>query len=446
MGSEYPILKEFNRGGYGTIFKVTFEDGETVALKRLDHKDETIRRRFEREVRIMLKLDHPNVVKILKVALDVDPPFFLMPFAECNLHAILSDLRIDETRRINIFKQILDGVQYLHQNQIIHRDLKPQNILIFPGDRVAICDLGLGMMINRDSTVLTAQGEQLGTLSYAAPEQINCDCEATYTADIYTLGKILYTMTSQLPIHPVPNTAVLRGPYAYIINKCLKPIPADRYQTIDELKNDLLTLFIPNDYGDKTPTQEAKEIISDIVDPNQRNQINEHLERLVIIFYSNQEDQDLYTEVFPRLPDFVLSEWVKLYSTEFHEILSQFDNYVSDDLVFDYCDVVANFYRKVFMYTKDFEILELITNRLLIMGASHNRYHVRDTLVGLTSLITSTEIAMVFKNAFERYPGYTVWSFSNIGSLNSFHPIIRTCINTLRRPPVLASPDDDLPF
>jgi serine/threonine protein kinase len=147
---------------------------------------------------------HKHVVPILGYNLQVDAPFFVMPLAEANLRERLQEIAGKQDRAASIFHQVLDCLEYAHDNGIIHRDLKPENILFFPDvdDWVMIADFGLGKRLDFESLTITRSHESLGTAAYMPPEQCLDLKRVDRRADIFSLGKILYEMlTGDLPIH-----------------------------------------------------------------------------------------------------------------------------------------------------------------------------------------------------------------------------------------------------
>jgi serine/threonine protein kinase len=138
-----------------------------------------------------------------------------------------------------IFKQLLSGLEYAHQMHVIHRDIKPENILIFENDNVKIGDFGLGKMLDTDTLgpALTRSSENsLGTLSYAAPEQIKSFKDADHRADIYALGKTLFHMVTNKcppPFYTDLSLDVIEPKYRSFINICTQSDPESRFQTVE---------------------------------------------------------------------------------------------------------------------------------------------------------------------------------------------------------------------
>ena len=432
--STIKLESKINSGGFGEVFRATIvDDGKKVAVKRLlkPYSSDDVKR-FGREVRIMSKLDHPNIIKVILSNLESDPPVFVMPLAECNLNDILLDLRQNEERRRFIFQQILEGVQYAHEAGVIHRDIKPQNILIMKGDRVAITDFGIGKFLIRDTTTLTMQGDQFGTIAYAAPEQLADFSQADNRSDIYALGKILYQMLTSRPVFPIPNLTGLEGKYVYIIQKCIDNDPDKRYQTVGELIADF-QLLTQKEFNIESPTQLAQKMVGEIVDPFSEAVDSKGLAELTKLFLENPDNQDLYLEVLPKMPDEIISKLIISHNTSFLSIIQTYDGYVTGNLTFSYCDTVARFYEKIFWEVDNFAVKRMVFSRLLDMGCLHNRYYVRDVMAKMVHEIKDVGLARLALDVYRNNINATKWVSASI-NLDKVHPLIRDGIREINKP------------
>ncbi|MEC9094835.1 MAG: serine/threonine-protein kinase [Planctomycetota bacterium] len=168
-----------------------------VALKILPQdvsKDNTIYIRFEREMIILGKLDHPNVVKYYGGGQHDDSLFYAMEKIEggtlrqfINKHGKLT---CQET--VNYGIRICSALQYLHNYGIVHRDVKPANIFITYDGEIKLGDFGIAF--DSGETELTESGLIVGSYAYMAPEQIRGDQQADARADLYAFGCVLFEM------------------------------------------------------------------------------------------------------------------------------------------------------------------------------------------------------------------------------------------------------------
>jgi tRNA A-37 threonylcarbamoyl transferase component Bud32 len=239
-------LQLIGSGGFGTVYKAILrKTGQVVAIKELDvstlgfsgtnsHEE---RKRFEREVKIQSSLDHPNVLPVIECDLNAAIPWFAMPLASCCMGEIISDLRGNLERINKLFQQVLTGIAYAHYNNVIHRDLKPENILLFENDLIKISDFGLGKQLDVDAigSILThSSNNALGSLPYAAPEQLESFRDADYRADIYALGKtLLHMLSGKVPVSTSSLNQVDER-YRDFINCCIQEDPNRRFQSVTE--------------------------------------------------------------------------------------------------------------------------------------------------------------------------------------------------------------------
>jgi tRNA A-37 threonylcarbamoyl transferase component Bud32 len=230
-------------GGFGTVYEGFYKRGKNkrkIAIKELRIGDLSPeeRNRFEREVKTQSRLHHPNILPVIESDLSAKIPWFATPLANCNLAEIIDDFSGNYQRMDNLFRQVLQGIQYAHHHKVIHRDLKPENILLFDNEQVKISDFGLCKHLDPSelSAVLThTSNNAMGTLPYAAPEQLESFRDADHRADIYALGKtLMHMITGQVPPITPTDLALVDVHYRSFISRCIRQNPDERFQTIDE--------------------------------------------------------------------------------------------------------------------------------------------------------------------------------------------------------------------
>jgi tRNA A-37 threonylcarbamoyl transferase component Bud32 len=237
-------LRIIGQGGFATLYEAfNRHTAEKIAIKQFEANLGTTaeeRLRFEREVKIMSELNHPNILPVLDCDLSSrNRPWFSMPLAISNVTEIVDELKQDLNRLNRIYLQILSGIAYAHKQNTIHRDLKPQNIMMFSNDLAMIGDFGFGKHLGNDApnTQMTESDEQLGTYAYIAPEQFTSAANVDHRADIYSLGKTLLHMLigGEPPMFVDQVIQDLDERYKTFIDRCIQENPNNRFQSVDEM-------------------------------------------------------------------------------------------------------------------------------------------------------------------------------------------------------------------
>ncbi|MFG0314415.1 MAG: protein kinase, partial [Phycisphaerales bacterium] len=205
----YQVGREIHRGGQGIVYAARqLSTGREVAIKVLLHgalASPKQQLRFEREIDLAARIQHPNVVSILDRGQTEDGRGFLtMELVDGpTLDGYIAQESIRTEERLRLFLQICSGVRAAHQRGVLHRDLQPGNILIEPSGSPKVLDFGLAKDDLGESVTMarTVAGEFMGTLAYASPEQLRGDPDAIDSrTDVYSLGVLLYELiTEQLP-------------------------------------------------------------------------------------------------------------------------------------------------------------------------------------------------------------------------------------------------------
>jgi len=212
LDARYQVLKKLGEGGMSYVYLAKeVSTGHEVAIKVLSPKLATDRssvERLRREAGLAMRLDHPNVCRIMRLGESEDGLIYLvMPFLKGEL---LSDREVkggpmDAAIGIDILRQVCAGLHHAHEVQIVHRDLKPENIMLVVehggGERAVVMDFGLAKERRADPSIakLTATGIILGTPEFMSPEQIRGK-QLDARSDIYALGIVAFEMfTGKLP-------------------------------------------------------------------------------------------------------------------------------------------------------------------------------------------------------------------------------------------------------
>jgi tetratricopeptide (TPR) repeat protein len=193
-------LRALGNGAMGEVFlgaDPNEASPKPVAIKLLKNPLPALEARFRREFRVLQKLEHPYVVRVLEFGEGSKGSYLVMEFIEGNDLAhwqgeppnTLEGIR----RTVKIASKIAQGLEHVHRTGVIHRDLKPENILVDSHDTPKITDFGLARDTNASAMTHAGRGGFLGTLLYAAPEQIQ-GRSLDHRADLYAFGMLLYRL------------------------------------------------------------------------------------------------------------------------------------------------------------------------------------------------------------------------------------------------------------
>ena len=282
MIGAWRILRELGRGGMGVVYLAARADQafeRRVALKLIHHGavGPDSERRFLAERRILARLDHPGIARLLDGGTTSGGrPFLVMELVEGEpLDRWCRRYEPDLDARLDLFLAICDAVDFAHRNLVVHRDLKPSNVMVDAAGAPKLLDFGIAKLLDDElggEPAVTRTGLRAMTPEYASPEQLRGEPIAT-TSDVYALGVILYELlTGRRPYElgdrglsevvrlvcevdpPPPSTAVrraasaepsaappraLHGDLDAIVMKALRKDPAGRYQSAQQLAADL---------------------------------------------------------------------------------------------------------------------------------------------------------------------------------------------------------------
>jgi serine/threonine-protein kinase len=199
LADRYEIEGELDRGGMAVVYTAKdLRHDRKVAIKVLmPSLSATVgTERFLREVEVIAKLEHPNILTLIDSGEVEGLPYYVMPFVKGqNLAALLEkEGRLSVEQAVQIAGEVADALESAHQQGIIHRDIKPSNILLSGGHAV-VADFGIATALDESGLGrLTQTGVSLGSPLYMSPEQVSGEREPDRRTDIYALGCMLYEM------------------------------------------------------------------------------------------------------------------------------------------------------------------------------------------------------------------------------------------------------------
>jgi len=275
IGGAYEIVSLLGRGGMGEVYLARHNTlGKKCALKVIppDQVTEIGWQRFQLEARAVAKLEHINLVRVTDLGIHEGClPFYAMDFVDGkNLAEILAEQgRMPLSMVLEIFTQVCDGVEFAHRGGILHRDLKPANIMLTASGtgvkQAKVLDFGLAKLTghDRDKQSLTAIGDVFGSPFYMSPEQCNGE-RLDDRSDIYSLGCTMFEcLTGRPPFTghlaaavifghleaDPPSLESVVGPRVFpdsleiVMAKLLRKNPVERYQTLLEVRSDLVKVL-----------------------------------------------------------------------------------------------------------------------------------------------------------------------------------------------------------
>lgn len=267
----YRIVEQIGMGGMGVVFRARDEQlDRNVAVKVLPpgtFPDDTARRRFHREARVLAKLNHPNIAMAFDFGQQDGVDYLVTEFVPgVNLNDRLATGPLPQNTIVNIGIELAKGLAAAHHEGIVHRDLKPSNLRLTPEGKLKILDFGLAHYdppVNDSVATISVdeKGRVAGTLPYMSPEQVRCE-PGDERLDIWAAGCVLYEMATGKRAFPAHETLKLIETIQHadppspskvnhhidphldeVILKAIDKNPERRYQSARELGVDLMRML-----------------------------------------------------------------------------------------------------------------------------------------------------------------------------------------------------------
>ncbi|MGA9190175.1 MAG: tetratricopeptide repeat protein [Anaerolineales bacterium] len=258
----YRIVEQLGQGGMASVFKAYHPALDRyVAIKVLHPafmEDPSFLARFQREARVVAKLDHPNIVPIYDFAEHEGQPYLVMKYIQGEtLKARLARSPLGPDDGLKVIEAIGHGLSYAHEQGILHRDIKPSNVLLGADGHIYLADFGLARIAQAGESTLS-NDMLLGTPQYISPEQARGERELDEGTDIYSFGVLIYEMVvGRVPFNadtpfsivhdhiytplPMPRSVNPKVPEAIerVLLKALAKDRADRFASVGDMVNAL---------------------------------------------------------------------------------------------------------------------------------------------------------------------------------------------------------------
>jgi serine/threonine-protein kinase len=292
LSGRYRLEAKLGSGGMSTVYLACDETLDRPVAVKVMHREMSEQadqlERFRQEARAVAKLSHPNVVSVIDAGEDGGHPYIVFEYVEGETlkQRINREGALDPQDAIAYAIEVARGLAVAHGRNMVHRDIKPQNVLIDAEGRAKLTDFGISRQLEQDG--MTATGRVLGTTDYVAPEQA-MGRKVDPRTDVYSLGVVLYEMLiGQVPFQAESQVGVamkhvneelpdvqrrrpeVSAAVALVVERATAKDPAQRYQRVDEMIDDLSTALEVEAARAGSTTGEATSILDAVPPPKRK--------------------------------------------------------------------------------------------------------------------------------------------------------------------------------
>jgi len=292
LSGRYRLEAKLGSGGMSTVYLAKDETLDRPVAVKVMHREMSEQadqlERFRQEARSVAKISHPNVVSVIDAGEDHGHPYIVFEYVEGETlkQRIARAGALDIQEAIAYSIEIARGLSIAHARNMVHRDIKPQNVLIDDEGRAKLTDFGISRQLEQDG--MTATGRVLGTTDYVAPEQAMGHA-VDPRSDVYSLGVVLYEMlVGQVPFHADSQVGVamkhvneelpdvqrrrpeVSAAVALVVERATAKDPAERYQDVGEMTDDLETALEVEAARAGSTTGEATSVLDAVPPPKRK--------------------------------------------------------------------------------------------------------------------------------------------------------------------------------
>jgi eukaryotic-like serine/threonine-protein kinase len=292
LSGRYRLEAKLGSGGMSTVYLARDQTLDRQVAVKVMHREMSEQadqlERFRQEARAVAKLSHPNVVSVIDAGEDGGHPYIVFEYVEGETlkQRISRDGALEPQEAIAYTIEIARGLSMAHARNMVHRDIKPQNVLIDAEGRAKLTDFGISRQLEQDG--MTATGRVLGTTDYVAPEQA-MGRKVDPRSDLYSLGVVLYEMlVGQVPFQADSQVGVamkhvneelpdvqrrrpeVSAAVALVVERATAKDPAERYQDVGEMADDLSTALEVEAARAGSTTGEATSVLEAVPPPKRK--------------------------------------------------------------------------------------------------------------------------------------------------------------------------------
>lgn len=243
----YELLEKIGSGGFGEVHLVKNDKGDTLALKKpIDKESEKYFRKNEKTIDAILKLEHPNIVKVHHVEARSDTPYEVSEYIEGgDLEAKIIKAKMSTKEALKLLAGIAEGLAYAHSKELVHGDVKPKNILLTKDGVPKVADFDSARALDEEAIKLSMSltksvDKVIVTMEYSAPEVLRKKSPATKQSDVYSFGALAFRILAGVTKNEANKSLKeyrkdLPDDVISMVQKCLELNPQDRYQNMKEV-------------------------------------------------------------------------------------------------------------------------------------------------------------------------------------------------------------------
>ena len=319
--SDYEIKETIGKGTFSIvklgINKITNEKVAIKILKKKKMQKNKDKLRLEREINILKRLHHINLIKIHKISEESDNYFIVMEYCENGelFNYIVAHERLSEEETAYFFYQLINGLDYIHHKNIVHRDLKPENLLLSQGNILKIVDFGLSNYYYPEEQLLSTP---CGSPCYASPEMVCGNKYNGFKIDVWSCGIIIFAMIcGYLPFED-PNNEILFKK----IMKCKVDYP----EYLSEEVLDILNKIIVIDPNKRINIEQIRQHPFYLKGKNEfKKKHKDLIEQVELIENNDSEDNNIEDDIFFNHDNFYDSG-INIKKSKSSNLLKEFDN------------------------------------------------------------------------------------------------------------------------